>query len=174
MNITFERLNRKHFCLLLKWLETPHVKAWWDQDAHWTLELIQEKYSSYVRGYKVEKNISKPINAYIIYVDEKEVGYIQVYNAYDFPRTSPLIGLPASLAAFDVLIGEVNYLKRGIGSEAIALFLNQYARTFTHVFVDPDSSNIAAIRAYEKVGFKKIEYQPIINEIWMIREQKNL
>jgi len=32
MNTTFQPLAISHFPLLLQWLETPHVKAWWDQD----------------------------------------------------------------------------------------------------------------------------------------------
>ena len=53
MNITFTSLTESHFPLLLKWLETTHVKLWWDQDVKWTPELIQEKYGSYVKGYKL-------------------------------------------------------------------------------------------------------------------------
>jgi len=42
MIITFKPLQETHFPLLLKWLETPHVKQWWDEDVVWTLELIKE------------------------------------------------------------------------------------------------------------------------------------
>lgn len=170
MKITFTALAESHFSLLLKWLEAPHVKAWWDQDVYWTRELIQQKYSNYVKGYKLSNGITKPINAYIIYSDEKAIGYIQIYNAHDFPRTKPLIGLPKNLAAFDLLIGEVAYLKLGIGSKAITEFLNQHATLYTNVFVDPDSTNITAIRAYEKAGFKENKHQPNTNETWMIRK----
>ncbi|NBO24779.1 MAG: aminoglycoside adenylyltransferase, partial [Chlamydiae bacterium] len=30
MKITFAPLAESHFSLLLKWLESPHVKKWWD------------------------------------------------------------------------------------------------------------------------------------------------
>ena len=55
MNIIFKPLGEADFPLLLKWLEKSHVKAWWDPDILWTLELIKEKYSDYVKGYKIEK-----------------------------------------------------------------------------------------------------------------------
>jgi len=170
MNITFVPLAESHFSLLLKWLEAPHVKKWWDKDVHWTSTLIQKKYSDYIKGYKLDNGIAKPINAYIICVDEKPVGYIQIYNAYDFARETPLSHLPESLAAFDVLIGEADYLKQGIGSKAITLFLDQYATSYSHVFVEPDSNNIAAIRVYEKVGFKKIFQKQDTKELWMLWE----
>jgi aminoglycoside 6'-N-acetyltransferase len=31
-DIAFAPLNESHLSLLLYWLETPHVKLWWDQD----------------------------------------------------------------------------------------------------------------------------------------------
>jgi aminoglycoside 6'-N-acetyltransferase len=52
MNIAFTPLSTSYFPLLLKWLETPHVKAWWDQNTHWTKELIEQKYENYVHGFK--------------------------------------------------------------------------------------------------------------------------
>ncbi len=45
-NITFKALKEEYFSLLLKWLETPHVKLWW---VNWTLGLIKEKYDNYVK-----------------------------------------------------------------------------------------------------------------------------
>ncbi len=57
-NITFETLSEKHFSLLLKWLETPHVKKWWDQDIHWTLGLIKEKYDNYVKALTLCPNFT--------------------------------------------------------------------------------------------------------------------
>lgn len=170
MSITFIPLAESHFPLLLKWLEAPHVKAWWDQDVKWTPELIRAKYADYVKGYKLESGTTKTIKAYIIYIDNIPIGYIQIYNAYDFPREEPLTELPHSLAAFDIFIGEQDYLKQGIGSKAIVQFLQEHGKLYTHVFVDPESTNIAAIRAYEKAGFKKSIKQPGKAQIWMIRE----
>nr|WP_250296957.1 hypothetical protein [Wolbachia endosymbiont of Oedothorax gibbosus] len=68
-NITFKALKEEHFLLLLKWLETPHVKLWWDADINWTPELIEKKYSNYVKGFKRLKLktqiIEKPMHAFI-------------------------------------------------------------------------------------------------------------
>ena len=171
MQITFKSLCKTDFALLLKWLETPHVKAWWDQDVQWTPELIQEKYGDYVKGYKLEKGATKTISAYIIYIDDAPVGYIQIYNAYDFARSNPLNGLPTHLGAFDVFIGEENYLKHGIGSRAIVQFLKDHGGSYTHIFANPDRNNVSAIRAYEKADFKKTKDQSDAGELWMIREQ---
>lgn len=169
MNITFVPLSDTHFTLLLQWLETPHVKAWWDQDIQWTKELIEEKYGQYAQGYKLQNGEPKKLQAYIIYVDQVPIGYIQLYNAYDFPRSAPLIELPKSLAAFDIFIGEPNYIGKGIGSQALQLFLDKYATpNFEYTFADPEMHNIAAIKTYTKVGFKIAD--TVNNELIMLRK----
>ena len=48
MTITFEPLNESHFPLLLKWLETPQVKKWWDQDVTYTMGLVKEKFGKLI------------------------------------------------------------------------------------------------------------------------------
>lgn len=157
MNINFTKLQNSHFPLLLKWLEAPHVKAWWDEDIVWNPELIEQKYNTYIQGYKIEHGISKPIHAYIITVDEVKVGYIQYYNAYDFERDEPLINLPASLAAFDIFIGDHNHVGKGIGSKVLRQFCDEYIfAEFDHCLADPDVGNIGAIHAYAKAGFNEI------------------
>jgi hypothetical protein len=35
-------------------------------------------------------------------------------------------------------------------------------------FADPNRNNIAAIKAYEKAGFKKLSEQKDTEEVWMI------
>ncbi len=54
-NITFKVLKEEHFLLLLKWLETPHVKLWW---VNWTLGLIKEKYDNYVKALTLCPNFT--------------------------------------------------------------------------------------------------------------------
>ena len=170
MAITFEPLHESHFPLLLKWLEAPHVKKWWDQDVTYTLELVREKYSSYIKGYKLVDGVPQPIQGFIIHNNQNPVGYIQIYNAYDFPRSNPLLGLPANLGAFDILIGEESVLQQGLGSKAIFEFLKLHGNQYSHIFTDPDSSNIAAIKCYEKAGFKMISEQQDTGEVWMIKD----
>lgn len=167
MALSFEQLSRDHFSLLLKWLNKSHVKKWWDQDIVYTYEIIEEKYSSYTEGYKLENSIKKPISAFIIYLDDKPIGYIQIYNTYDFMRTKSLKDLPRSLGSVDFFIGEEEYLRRGIGVEILKVFDYQ---NFEYILVDPDINNIAAIKTYEKAGFKKIVDHTDVNEVWMIKK----
>lgn len=160
MAITFEPLTESHFPLLLKWLETPHVKAWWDQDVKWTPELIREKYGNYVKGNKSlklpDQAIDKPVNAFIMAVDDTPIGYIQTYNPHDFPAEPGYDSdLPASCAGLDWYIGELEFTSKGIGTAALLQFMEEYVfPTYELVIVDPETANTAAIRVYEKAGFK--------------------
>lgn len=167
MKIEFKPLSIFDFPLLLKWLSAPHVKKWWDQDITWTKESITEKYSSYVKGYKLENGEKKAISAFIIYLEDKPIGYIQIYNAYDFVRNKPLSNLPKSLGAIDFYIGEEEYLGQGIGAKILKAFDYQ---KFDYILVDPNINNIAAIKTYEKAGFEKIKEHLDTNEVWMIKE----
>jgi RimJ/RimL family protein N-acetyltransferase len=166
MNISFISLNESHFPTIFKWLETTHVKQWWQYDAEWVRKLKEEK----INGYQADDGIKKPMDVYIICVDEHPVGYIQIYNAYDFPRSKPLIGLPLALAAFDIFIGDETYLNKGIAHHAINQLFDQY-KEYTHLFADTDINNHIAIKAYEKCGFKKISIQHDTNEVWMIKQK---
>lgn len=162
--ITFKSLGTEHFPLLLKWLEMPHVKKWWDKEIKWTPELIEKKYSTYVKRYKrlilATQEIIKPIYPFIINVDGVDIGYIQCYDKHDFPpeQDYDTSWIPKGCAAIDWYIGELDYVDRGVGTKALNMFLNEFVfKSFAGVFVDPDTVNVSAIRVYEKVGFKKIK-----------------
>jgi len=162
MTISFQPLEKEHFSLLFKWLELPHVKEFWDKSTLWTKELIQEKYSSYVDGYKLANGVRKPLRAYLIYLHALPIGYIHYYNAYDFPSEGYDLkeivknskGENLSLAALDLFIGEKEVYGNGIGSLVIKTFLETYVwPKFDACLVDPEKRNLGAIKAYAKAGF---------------------
>lgn len=170
-NLCFKQLNSRHFPLLLAWLNSPHVQEFWDRGEVWTKEKIEEKYGSYVDGFKKVKNVKLPIQALIIYCDNQPIGYIQVYNAFHFPREGynlsdalkDTVFNKGNLAAIDLYIAVSEYVGKGIGPAVITQFLKEYVWSdFEGCLVDPDKINQRAIRAYEKAGFIKVS--DIIND----------
>jgi len=158
MIVNFKPLLESHFLLLLKWLEMPHVKKFWDRDIIYTIDMIYEKYSSYVKGYKLVGQLEKPIKAFIIYDKENPIGYIQIYNAYDFLENKLLLSFPKDLGAIDVFIGEEEYLNKKLSSLIIKQFLEEYAlKQYRYVFARPEFKNEKAVRSYENAGFKIIK-----------------
>ncbi len=163
MIVTFKKLQETDFPLLVTWLQTPHVARWWSDGKIWDAEKVQEKYASYVLGYKrisyddKQAEEHKPIYPFIIFVDSTPIGYIQYYNVHDFKRAELndiSDNVPASCAALDLFIGNVDFIGKGLGTEIIKFFLQEQAKQqFDYCLVDPEKENQAAIRTYEKAGF---------------------
>ncbi len=158
-SIRFEPLRHEHFYLMRNWLNNDHVNHWWGEDKEWTLADIEEKYSTYVEGYKIENQKKKSIRGFVIYCALAPIGYIQYYDANDFPRDGyKLENLPGSTAAVDLLIGDPAYLHKGLGVEALTQFIQSVIwQYFNHCFVDVDVNNKAAIKTYHKAGFKFVK-----------------
>lgn len=157
--LSFVPLAKTHIPLLFSWLQHSHVQEFWDRGTTWTQDLVEEKYSRYVDG-------CKSLRAFLIHYAGAPVGYVQVYNAYDFPREgydlSAALGYAqleegGSLAALDLLIGEPEMTGKGIGTLALQAFLQEKVWPhFNACVTDPDPANTRAIRAYEKAGFRTI------------------
>ncbi|MGI4850498.1 MAG: GNAT family N-acetyltransferase, partial [Janthinobacterium lividum] len=74
-----------------------------------------------------------------------------------------------SLRQSAIYIGEKEYLGKGIGTEALSLFLRFYEDfDRSYIFVDPDLKNIAAIKTYQKVGFEMIQQNIDDKNQWML------
>lgn len=168
MIISFVPLNHLHFPLLYKWLEKPHVKMWYDKNVTYTMDLVQVKYGSYVSGYKLVNGLRKAMRSFIIFCDKNAIGYIQIYDAYEFPRGYQLLGLPKNLGSIDVLVGEEEFLKIGLGSRVISEFIKVYGKDYEHILVDPDSINMAAIKCFNKVGFRRLSHLIPSNKVCML------
>lgn len=154
--ITFKPINYNHYRLLYNWLNKKHVKEYWHSQTTLSFKTLKFKYRTYIRNFKLETNIKKPIYAYIIYANNTPIGYIQYYNAYDFSRDGyELKKMPTSLAAIDIFIGNENFLKKGIASKALKLFLKIHLKhKYNYVLIDTDINNHNAIKFFKNIGFK--------------------
>lgn len=144
----FERLRAEDLPLVHRWLHTPHVYRWWHADAG-TYEEVSAQYSAYIEG-------REPVEPYLILYGNRPVGYIQSYRISDDGEYTELVGIEAS-AGVDLFIGEEDLLHKGLGPRLIRRFLEEivFANEGIEVcIIDPEPENGAAIRAYEKVGFR--------------------
>lgn len=171
--IHFKPLKREHFALMQSWINMGHVNHWWAQDKEWTREQVEDKYSTYTEGYKLESSQKKPIYSYIIYCGLDPIGYIQYYNAYDFARDGyQLENLPSSLAAIDLLIGDPVYLRKGLGVTSLRQFIQEIVwKQFNNCFIDADVKNKVAIKTYQKAGFKFVKELTNPAVVWMLMEK---
>ncbi len=134
--------------MIHRWLHTPHVARWWYEDTG-TYEQVSAKYTAYIGG-------EEPVEPYLILHDGRPVGYIQWYRVADDEEYDGLVGIEGS-AGIDLFIGEEDLLYKGLGPLLIRRFIGEvvFADGETRVcIVDPEPENGAAIRAYEKAGFR--------------------
>ncbi len=110
--------------MLSVWLQTPHVARWWQEEKVWDLDAVTEKYSSYLYSYKInELGNRRPIKAFIIMYSSVPIGYIQMYDVDDFARDGEFeiikTIIPERCATFDLFIGQIEYVGKGIGTAVL-------------------------------------------------------
>jgi aminoglycoside 6'-N-acetyltransferase len=181
-NLHFYPLTHSDLSLLLNWLNKPHLKATWGESKQWSMGDIQDKYASYLYRYKINHEGQKrPLHAYIIQLDNRSIGYIQFYDAFDFPRQGYTLEeqLPSSflkksnknLTALDIFIGEKEFIGKGYGPHILEVFCKKFIfDSFEACMVDPDLNNSQAIKAYKKAGFQLLTV--INNETALLIKRK--
>ena len=148
--ISFRRLRASDLELMHRWLNAPHVRRWWYADGNSYAE-IEKHYLPAIEG----REGTKPF--LILYRDEP-IGYVQSYriSAEDDETYASLVDVEDS-AGVDMFIGEPEYLHRGLGRHVIRRFLYEHVFSVPGIAVcviGPEPKNAAAIRAYEKAGFR--------------------
>lgn len=146
--IGFRRLRNADLPMIHRWLHTPHVARWWHEDTG-TFEEVSEEYTAYIEG-------EEPVEPFLILYDDGPVGYIQSYRVSDDEEYEGLTGIENS-AGIDLFIGEEYLLYRGLGPLVIRRFIEEVVfadESIVVCIIDPEPENKAAIRAYERVGFR--------------------
>jgi aminoglycoside 6'-N-acetyltransferase len=159
----FKALDTTDLPTLHKWLNQPHVKKFYSLH-DWNLEEVIDKYKNYIHG-------TKPVNGFIIMMDNNPMGYIQYYRVIDFgwPEQTLSEEIIQHAAGMDLFIGDET--KLGNGAAIIQDFISTHIKPgFTHCIADPDIDNLAAIRCYEKLNFKS--HKEIGNQRLMILSLK--
>lgn len=146
MAFAFKPFQAQHILLLQNWLKQPHVAEFWQETDN--EEELKQKF--------LHKLHERDVRPYIVELNGRPIGYIQDYEACKvgggwWPDVE------AGVFGIDQFIGEPELVNRGIGTAMIrefvvGLFTNKAVR---QIIIDPDPKNQRAIRAYEKVGFKK-------------------
>jgi len=133
------------------WLLLPHVRAWYDDvaTAAYPDDAIAER--------RLAMSGEDPTDHFLIRLDGRPIGDIQSYRIDDHPEYAAQIAIGRPAVGIDLFIGEADLIGRGHGPALIRAFLRDVA--FPHYglglcVIGPTRSNTAAIRAYEKAGFR--------------------
>lgn len=145
--ISFRPMRHSDLPLLQRWLQLPHVDAWW----HEPLELmgVTAKYGPRIDGVQ-------QTHMFVIEHELRAIGWIQWYRWRDYAAHAAQLGAEPTAAGVDLALGEVEMLGRGIGPAALALFIERvvFAHDVSAVVCDPEERNTRSLRAFEKAGFR--------------------
>jgi aminoglycoside 6'-N-acetyltransferase len=145
VNVTFRRMTADDLPLATAWLQEPHVAPWWEPS----------EIDDITRAVRAEE----PVDPWLLVLDGRDVGYFQVYDVgYDaeYGAACASIGVEAGTAGMDYLLGDADLIGRGIGTAAIARFVEDIVfglGSFPAVTAGPDPKNAASIRVLEKNDF---------------------
>lgn len=149
--------------LLSRWLRDPSVERWWGDpgSSEAGIRLVIETPSGVAR---------------MIQVDGRPVGYAHAIDATFWGEELP-DSLPQWTWDVDLFVGDPQWRGRNIGERALDLLAAEvFQTTFAmalSVFVSV--RNEAAVRAYERAGFRWVTVweDPIEGPVWlMLRERK--
>lgn len=151
-NISFRGAVKSDEDLLLSWFNKSHVKEFWDNSSErW------ENVESYLKGNKILYDYHIGLfDGYpyclIITSDASE-------SAGDAPGFDndflPYIELDGKTWTIDFMIGEENFLGRGLSYLTLKKFTENQEGVAAFL-IDPEASNSKAIHVYERAGFEKI------------------
>ncbi len=129
-----------HLGLLSSWLAVPDTAEWWP-DASYQLEEARRRRSG--------------THHRLILFDDRPVGYTR-WQRVDVSALSSmgLYDIPEGSIDFDLLIGEPEFLGRGIGSAAVRLLCDELFLDESVPLVGTVTSteNHRAVRAFKKAG----------------------
>jgi RimJ/RimL family protein N-acetyltransferase len=138
----FAPFREEHVALMRDWPGRPHVAEWWDG-----VPSLDEIRGEYCRP--------TDIDPYIVYLDDRPIGFIQSYRAMGSADGWWRDIDDPGIVGIDQFIGEQDLLGQGHGTAMIRAFVDRLLAdpSVTKVQVDPHPANARAIRCYEKVGF---------------------
>jgi aminoglycoside 6'-N-acetyltransferase len=149
---TFRSLVGADFERLSGWLRQPHVERWWPDPND--LASVTDKYQPLVDG-------TDQTRAYICYLGDRPIGYVQAYRLADEPAWQATVAAALGdldAVGIDYLIGEVDLVGRGNGSAMIEAFVASVWRAYPEVLlvvVAVQQANAASWGALEHAGFTR-------------------
>ena len=155
--IAFRSLSIDDMQSMFLWLLRPHVAKWYATPPNSFAEVIA-KY-----GPRTQRD--SPVQASVILVDGKDVGYIQSYPLELFPEYAARLGCGPGEVGMDLFIGDELFLGWGLGTRAIRHYVDEVVFAgpgATACIAGPADGNEVSIRAFEKAGFRR--WQVAANE----------
>lgn len=149
MAISFRPVEKNDKPLILKWLHLPHVAEWFYGDG----------LQSTIDGLNRFINHEQPTSSlWLASYNDVPFAYLitsiiqtkQTYSAGKFYHD--WVGADKKMITLDMLIGETDFLGKGLAVTLIHTFLKEKFPDNPVVFIDPECSNHRAVHVYKKAA----------------------
>lgn len=161
MAYSFTPLREADLSLIRRWLLEPHVKRWWDDGVKTPYpDAVLDDYREAIQG-------RDPTYHYLAQIEGRPAGLLQHYRIGDDPEYAEALALGEEAIAVDLFIGEGDLIGLGHGPTMLRQFLRDVAFPFHGIdlcVIGPSVKNTAAIRAYEKAGFRPLREATVPGE----------
>jgi RimJ/RimL family protein N-acetyltransferase len=151
VDIGFRCLTEADLPLVYAWRRRDFVVEWYGNPPA-SLADVSRTYLPRIRG-------EAPTDCYLILDSGLPIGLIQTYMIGDYPEYAEHVGVDEDTAGLDLFIGEAGHIHRGLGPVILRRFLDEvvFPGGAASCVVGPEPTNLAAIRAYEKAGFRHLK-----------------
>ncbi len=164
VTFSFARMTLDDLRLLHRWLQEPHVRAFYDREPQ-TLEGVAANYRDKIRG-------DEPTEPYIASLDATPIGYLQTYRFADYPDYARAIDVGSAAAGVDMLIGEPAYAHRGLGAPLLRQFVDDVV-WHAHVLLFATRVRETEIDEFDPLFLHELEcvgYRHWISSVFFIRK----
>ena len=139
----FKLVEAKHRSLVHNWLKEPHVASWfYGQGLENTFRHLDE----FIQGLSLSQY-------WIAYESTLPFAFFITSSISESDNLLRQWSIKGGAITLDMLIGDTNYLGKGLSSPLIKQFLLSQFSQVTNVLIDPEATNLRAIHVYKKVGF---------------------
>lgn len=143
--LTFTPFTAADVPLLTRWLQAPHVRAFWDDG--------ERDEAAVAASYGLPDS---EMTELLMRVGGQPVGFLQTQEVAPGHEFAPWAAPVGESWALDLLIGEEDRTGQGLGPALIRAFADHWRAQrpgLRRLVIDPDERNVRARRAYEKAGF---------------------
>ncbi len=145
MQFNFKLVDQSQRALVHYWLSLPHVAKWfYGQGLQNTLNHLDD----FLKGASFAQ--------YWICYDQGHPFAFLITSHVDKPQDelTRWCSEEGEAITLDILIGDVNYLGKGLATTVIREFLLSEFPKVSEVLIEPEATNERAIHIYQKAGFK--------------------
>jgi RimJ/RimL family protein N-acetyltransferase len=141
--IILEKIVDNDIILIEQWLQKEYIRKWYDPIEEWIHELKnRNKEFNFIKHFIVKNNSVK-------------MGFCQYYDCFFAKELWYKVDKQNNTYSIDYLIGEEEYLNKGLGKEIIQKLIERIEEDGgKEIIVQPEKENIKSNKALMANGFE--------------------